>query len=718
MTGHSQPLPRTLLAALALLLLTAAWWSGPVQALLEQPQLFPLSLHTVMESFAILVSVLIFTISWNTYSTERPGNVIIIACGFLCVGLIDFAHMLSYKGMPDFVTPASPQKSIVFWLFARYVNALTLLLIALLPWRPFASPRRRYLVLAGGLCMVAGIYAVQLAMGDQLPRMYVEGEGLTPLKIGLEYALIAILLATAWLFHRKTEHNPDINAHLILCAILITTLSEASFTLYQHLNDTYSLLGHAYKVIAYWFIYRAIFVTSVQQPYERLQAEIGERLRAEATADYLVHHDPLTGLPNRHLLESRLEQTLAQALSNGHQCAVAFVNLDNFQAVNDSLGLASGDEVLKLVALRLSQTIRDTDTLARYGSDDFVLVLADLADDAEVMPVLQKVLDIVQEPCLVGGQEITMTVSIGLALGPGDGNKPEQLLMHSDAAMHRAKQNGGNTYSFFEEAMNVTATEYLMVRNGIKKGISRDEFVLFYQPQIDLISGRIIGAEALVRWQHPERGLIPPAQFIPVAEESGLILPLSGWILDSACRQAVGWLRSGLQPIRIAVNLSALQFTRDCLVERVRGTLAQSGLPPHLLELELTESLLMQDHVSISETIRQLKGLGVRIAIDDFGTGYSSLSYLKRFAVDVLKIDQSFTRGVVDSNDDLAIVNAIIQMAHSLGLNTLAEGVETEEIRKLLEQYGCNDGQGYLFARPMPANEFAEFLRQQQTAVA
>jgi EAL domain-containing protein (putative c-di-GMP-specific phosphodiesterase class I) len=242
--------------------------------------------------------------------------------------------------------------------------------------------------------------------------------------------------------------------------------------------------------------------------------------------------------------------------------------------------------------------------------------------------------------------------------------------------------------------------------------------VLFYQPQIDLASGRIVGAEALVRWQHPERGLVSPVQFIPVAEESGLILPLSSWILETACRQTVSWLRSGLPPIRIAVNLSAIQFTRDNLFERVRATLAQSGLSPHLLELELTESLLMHDHAAISETMLRLKTLGVRIAIDDFGTGYSSFSYLKRFAVDVLKIDQSFTRGIVDNEDDLAIVNAIIQMAHSLGLETLAEGVETEAIRKLLEQYGCNDGQGYLFARPMPANEFAEFLRRQQAAVA
>ncbi|MDE2598166.1 MAG: EAL domain-containing protein [Rhodocyclaceae bacterium] len=718
MTGSALPLPRSLLAALTLLLFSAAWWAEPLQTLLDRPHLFPLQLHTVMESFAVLVAILIFTISWSTYSAERPGNVIIIACGFLCVGLLDFAHTLSYKGMPDFVTPASPQKAIVFWLFARYANALTLLAVALRPWQPFASPRTRYLLLAASLGLVAALYAIELDLGAMLPRMYVEGAGLTPLKIVLEYALIAALLAAAWLFHRKAERNPDVNAHLILCAILITVLSEICLASYQNVNDVYSLLGHAYKVIAYWFIYRAIFVTSVQQPYERLQAEIAERLRAEATADYLVHHDPLTGLPNRHLLEIRLEQTLAQAISNSRQCAVAFVNLDSFQAINDSLGLASGDEVLKVVALRMGQTIRDTDTLARYGSDDFVLVLADLTDDAEVMPILQKVLDIVQEPCLVGGQEITMTVSIGLALGPADGAKPEQLLMNADAAMHRAKQNGGNTYSFFEEAMNATATEYLTLRNGIKKGLARDEFVLFYQPQIDLASGRVIGAEALVRWQHPEHGLIPPARFIPVAEESGLILPLSGWILETACRQTVGWLRSGLPPIRIAVNLSALQFTRDNLFERIRATLAQSGLPPHLLELELTESLLMQDHVTISDTIARLKSLGVRIAIDDFGTGYSSLSYLKRFAVDVLKIDQSFTRGIVDNQDDLAIVNAIIQMAHSLGLATLAEGVETEAARKLLEENGCNDGQGYLFARPMPAVEFIEFLHRQQTAVA
>ncbi|HWU85610.1 MAG TPA: EAL domain-containing protein, partial [Rhodocyclaceae bacterium] len=714
LTATPRSQPYALLTALVLLLLSVPWWSQPLLHLLEHPYLFPVSAHTVMECFAILVSFLVFAISWNTYSPERPGNIVIIACGFLCVGLLDFAHMLSYKGMPDFVTPASPQKAIAFWLFARYVDVMILLLVALRGWQPFASTYTRYHLLLVGVLGVAALYWLTLYRPELLPRFFVEGSGLTPLKIALEYALILILVLTALLFRRRGARNPDLDVGCLLTATLVTILSEICLSSYTSVNDAYSLLGHCYKVIAYWFIYRAIFVSSVQLPYARLQAEMQERQRAEETAAYLSQHDTLTGLPNRSLLEARLEHSLAEAQRNRQLCAVAFVNLDNFKSVNDSLGLACGDELLKIMATRLTQCIKRTDTLARYGGDEFVLVLADLQNDADIMPVLQKILDTVQDACVVGGQEVAMTVSIGLARYPVDGDSPAQLLKHADAAMHRAKQIGGNTYSFFEEAMNAAATEYIALRNGIKRGIARGEFLLHYQPQLDLVDGSVRGIEALVRWQHPQSGLIPPAQFIPVAEESGLILPLSNWILETACRQAVTWQHMGLPPMRVAVNLSALQFRRDALVQRVRDTLAATGLQPHFLELELTESLLMQDQDGVSAAIRELKALGVRIAIDDFGTGYSSLAYLKRFAVDVLKIDQSFTRGIVDNAEDLAIVNAIIQMAHSLGLGTLAEGVETEAARELLERYGCNEGQGYLFARPLPAAEVPEFLRRRR----
>ena len=718
MSTSRRPLPRRMLASLALLFLTTSWWAGPLQTLLDQAQLFPLTLHTVMESFAILVSVLVFAISWHTYSAERPGNLIIVACGFLCVGLLDFAHMLSYKGMPDFVTPASPQKAISFWMCARYVDALILLVVALRPWHPFASSRTRYWILAASLALVACIYGIVLIAPERLPRMFSEESGLTPLKIYLEYGLVALLLLVAWLFHRSAGRNPEINTNLLLSATLITILSELCFTSYTNVYDAYSLLGHAYKVLAYWFIYRAIFVSSVQQPYERLQAEIKERIRAEEAADYLFQHDSLTGLPNRHLLENRLQHSLAQAQNNRTLCAVAFVNLDNFKSINDSLGLGCGDEVLRLTAHRLAAPLRSTDTLARYGSDEFVLVLSELGSANDVMPVLQKILDTVQETSVIGGHEIALSASIGLALYPGDGKTPADLLKHSDIAMHRAKRIGGNTWRFFEEAMNATATEYLTLRNAMKKGLERGEFLLYYQPQVDLLNGHVAGAEALVRWQHPELGLISPARFIPVAEKSGLILPLGNWILEAACRQAVSWQSAGLPPVRMAVNISAIQFQRENLAQRVTQTLAITGLAPQLLELEITESLLMQDQEHILKTIHELKQMGVRIAIDDFGTGYSSLAYLKRFSVDVLKIDQSFTRGVVENEDDLAIVNAIIQMAHSLGLNTIAEGVETAASSELLERYGCNEGQGYLFARPMPAAEFAEYLRREHSAAA
>ncbi|MDP3701854.1 MAG: EAL domain-containing protein [Hylemonella sp.] len=462
----------------------------------------------------------------------------------------------------------------------------------------------------------------------------------------------------------------------------------------------------------HWFSIsgKPVFENGVFKGYRGTGADISERKRAEQKIEFLAYHDPLTGLPNRVLLEDRLQQAIVQAERSRSSLALVFLDLDNFKNINDSLGHATGDALLMEVSARLKRCVRDSDTISRQGGDEFVLILRELHGAETCLPVLTKIMETLQEPYLHEGNELTTSASIGIAVYPQDGSDFDILRKKADMAMYRAKEAGRNTYRFFDEAMDDEAVEHLLMRSGLRRALERGEFVLHYQPQIDLGSGRIIGAEALLRWQHPEYGLVPPGRFIPVAEESGLIVPIGAWVMHQACRQAAAWQHSGLPDLVIAVNLSAVQFRRGNVEETVSEALAATGLNPALLELELTESILIQNIEQVLASVQRLKKRGVKLSIDDFGTGYSSLSYLKRFDIDKLKIDQSFIRDLASDPDDAAIVRAIIQMAHSLGLLTIAEGVETPELLRQLQSFGCDEAQGYHFARPMPPEEFERYL--------
>ncbi len=431
---------------------------------------------------------------------------------------------------------------------------------------------------------------------------------------------------------------------------------------------------------------------------------------AEQQIEFLAYHDALTGLPNRLLVHDRFEQASAHAERTRSKVALLFLDLDSFKTINDSLGHSVGDALLKEIAVRLGDCVRDTDTISRQGGDEFLLVLPELPDADAIAPVLVKIRERLLDPFDADGHELTSTVSIGIAIYPEDGRDFDTLLKKADTAMYRAKESGRNTYRFFDEQMNVEAVEHLSMRNGLRRAVEKGEFVLHYQPQIDLASGAVVGAEALIRWQHPDLGMIHPARFIPVAEESGLIVPIGEWVMREACRQAAAWKKDGLPELTMAVNLSPVQFKRGDLEQTVIGALEESGFNPAFLELEITESILIQNVESVLSMVKRLKLLGVKLSIDDFGTGYSSLSYLKRFAVDKLKIDQSFIRDLATDPDDATIVRAIIQMAHNLNLKTLAEGVENQEILEYLRIFRCDEAQGYYFSRPMPAQEFATHL--------
>jgi diguanylate cyclase (GGDEF)-like protein len=433
----------------------------------------------------------------------------------------------------------------------------------------------------------------------------------------------------------------------------------------------------------------------------------------EHQMEHLAHHDALTGLPNRLLVQDRFDQARANADRAAFTVALLFLDLDSFKTINDSLGHTVGDALLKHIATRLAECVRDTDTISRQGGDEFLIVLPTIQGTDDTALVLAKLLERLSAPIVVDGHELSSSVSIGVAIYPDDGPDFDTLLKKADMAMYRAKDAGRNTYRYFDAQMNVEAVEHLALRNDLRRALERDEFVLHYQPQLDLATGRVVGVEALIRWNHPDRGLVAPGHFIPVAEESGLIIPISEWVIGEACRQAVLWRKAGLQELLMAVNLSAVQFRRGDVERTVVDALEASGLNPQHLELELTESTLIHESESVLATVQRLKQRGVKFSIDDFGTGYSSLSYLKRFAIDKLKIDQSFIRDLAVDPDDAAIVRAIIQMAHSLGLKTIAEGVETAEMLAPLRIFGCDEVQGYYFARPMPAWQLEQYLRDE-----
>ena len=438
--------------------------------------------------------------------------------------------------------------------------------------------------------------------------------------------------------------------------------------------------------------------------------DVTARKMAEERLSFLTHHDALTRLPNHRLFRDRLIQAIAFAERTESKIAMLVIDLDQFKTINDTLGHNVGDQVLTRVAGRLKQRIRDTDTLCRQGGDEFLLLLPNLSDPETCVTFLGELMVNLLDPFEVEGRELTTSASVGIAVYPDDGADFETLLKKAELAMYRAKDAGRNTYRFFSESMNDDAVEQLGMHFGLRRALEAGQFVLHYQPQIEIATGTLIGAEALIRWNHPELGQIAPGRFIPVAEENGLIVPIGDWVLREACREAVRWKQAGMIEPLVAVNLSALQFKRGNIESSVRSALEESGLEAGMLELELTESILIRDTDNVLATIKRLKAMGVKLSIDDFGTGYSSLSYLKRFEVDKLKIDQTFIRDLATDPDNAAIVRAIIQMARSLGLRTIAEGVESKQVLDHLRIYHCDEAQGYYHARPMPAAEFMAFI--------
>ena len=427
-----------------------------------------------------------------------------------------------------------------------------------------------------------------------------------------------------------------------------------------------------------------------------------------------AHYDALTDLPNRALLQDRLEQAVSRAKRNATAVAVMFLDLDRFKSINDSLGHAAGDSLLQDTANRLLSQVREIDTVVRFGGDEFIIILPDLSDDGALITnisrVCEGILAVTTTPYEVAGHQVSVTTSIGISLFPRDADNFDDLLKNADSSMYHAKAQGRDNYQFYAQELNATTTQHLQLENDLRHAIDNNELVLFYQSQVELETGKIIGAETLIRWRHPEHGLVSPAKFIPIAKETGLINTIGEWVIRTACAQAKQWLTAGLPPVRLAVNLSARQFRSTDLVAVIERALSESELPVELLELEVTEGTIMTDIDRTIGTLEVLSGLGIRLAVDDFGTGYSSLAYLAQFPINVLKVDQSFVRDITTNPDVASIVAAIVGLAHSLKLEVVAEGVEDTEQLAFLRSVGCEEIQGYLYSKPLPADDFENLI--------
>ncbi|MCI4427868.1 MAG: EAL domain-containing protein [Burkholderiales bacterium] len=458
----------------------------------------------------------------------------------------------------------------------------------------------------------------------------------------------------------------------------------------------------------------------------RASAAINDILEAQAQIQHLAHYDALTGLPNRRLFIERLHQAIANAQRRGEQVALMFIDLDHFKRINDTLGHSAGDELLRTVGARLARSMRPLDSLgrvpgeahpsgiARIGGDEFIVMLTQLHGPTDAASVARRLLASLAEPVIIQQTELFIGASIGVAMYPFDGADVDTLLKNADTAMYRAKAGGRGALQFYDHSMNARARERLVMEAALRRALEHSEFVLHYQPRVDFRSGRIAGAEALIRWQHPERGLVPPNEFISIAEEIGMITPIGEWAMAQACRQSAAWRAAGLNPGPVAVNLAASHLRHPGLVALVKCLLSENALPRASLEIEVTESMLMADPEFSITTARQLGELGVGLAIDDFGTGYSSLGMLKRLPIAALKIDPSFVRDLASDADHAAIVTAIIAMAHTLKLKVIAEGVETAVQRAFLAAQGCDEFQGYLFSRPIDAQALTGLLETQR----
>ncbi len=607
---------------------------------------------------------------------------------YLAVAVVTGSHADAVTIGPGLVTVAAVAGDVI----------LVVLSAELVRIQRHGNRHRAALLVLGGSCCILGAHAVRAGMllSGAVPAAS------TAVWLAAFPAIPAILWASAG-GHPDGRHHMDdletvptpitgIRVAIVLLGVGVGPVVLAARVSSSPTSGVAGLTTGAVMVAAVAVVY---LVRLVEQ---------------RARMEYLALHDDLCGIPNRVLLNDRIATALAQAPRHGQDVALLYLDLDRFKTINDSLGHAAGNELLRAAATRLQESIRSGDTVARLGGDEFAVLLPDVAEPGAPAAVAEKILESFRAPFDVAGRQLFVSPSIGVSVSPGDASDTEELLKNADAAMYRAKQNGRNTFELYTREMNARAHQRLTLENSLHKAADRGELVMHYQPKVDLRSGHIVGMEALLRWQHPHHGLLLPNEFIELAEETGLIVPVGEWALEEACAQTKAWADAGFQPLTVAVNLSARQFQHQEVGDMVARVLRSTGLDPASLELELTESLALQDPEGVIEVLHDLKAMGVQCSIDDFGTGYSGLLYLTRFPIDRLKIDKFFISEISHGGDNARIVAAVIALAHGLRLAVTAEGVENDEQRQFLHDNGCDEMQGYLFSQPIPAAEFEKLL--------
>jgi diguanylate cyclase len=590
-------------------------------------------------------------------------------------------------------------------------------------------PRWHWLL--GSLVMGAGISAMHY-LGMQALRMQ-PGIDYDPVLFGLSLLIaVAASAASLWIAFRLRLPGPSVRlaratAALVMGGAIVgmhfTGMAAANFPLDSFCLAAGTGLDRAWLaglvgIVTLAVLTIALLTSVLDARMENRIAKLNESLaKANLELTQLALHDPLTKLPNRLLLEDRIGQSIHKVARKGGHFALMFMDIDGFKPVNDAFGHHVGDLLLSAVGERLRQRLRAQDTLARVGGDEFVL-LAELREADDAVNLAEQIVQLLSQPFSVGEHELRVSASVGIALYPGDGEEQQALLRNADAAMYHAKGAGKNGYSFFEASMNANARKQLQLLHDLRMALERDEFRLYYQPKFDALNGRPTGAEALLRWQHPERGIVSPAEFIELAEKTGMIIPIGEWVLDQACRQMRQWYEQDHRDWRVAVNLSALQFCHAGLIDSVAKALQQHALPANCLTLEITETTAMSDADATLQVLNRLAEMGVDLSIDDFGTGYSSLLYLKRLPANELKIDRGFVSDLVHDSDDAAIISAIVALGQALNLRIVAEGVETQQQKSFLTELGCNSLQGFLLGHPLPADQFIHALAGGATVTA
>jgi len=670
------------------------WQAFPANQLTLSAPAF-LAVHSMMEIFAVIVAALVFFTGHGVQETLRSIRSVALGCAFLAVALFDTLHFLSYIGMPDLVSPNSPHKAILFWLCGRLAAGIGLLAYVLLPETPATRvPASRYGWM-GVLLVLGSLSYGLLASPHAIPAMYVMGEGLTPLKVALEWGVFGLYLAIAVLLYLRRARITHCDFESLMLALLLLAAAELFFVVYVQVSSTAKLLGHTYKVFAYYFLYRAIYAEAVSRPFRQMR--------------HMLTHDDLTGLPNRTAFGERLNQSVLTC-NEAAPCTVMLLDLDYFQNVNDTLGHEYGDLLLVAVAGRIRTSLPPSAFLARFSGDEFVILLENSSAE-QAKQVGQTLLDAMGREFDIGNDRLGIGVSIGIVSYPADGESASILMRYADLALHRAKSAGRNCFRVFSHDLSEEMQRRVLLEARLKQALEHKELTLYYQPKLEIRTGRLIGWEALLRWQSAELGMVSPEEFVPVAEHTGLILPIGDWVMREACRQMRAWQDAGLLAGTMAVNLSTRQFRQKDLAEEVSAALRDTGLAASDLELEITESSIMDNLATAATVLTELERLGLRIAVDDFGTGYSSLSYLKSFPIHCLKIDRSFIRDIPGDENDTAIVRTIIALAGSLGLTVVAEGVETDAQLAYLRTNHCDQAQGYLFSRPLPPDECIRLMR-------